>query len=166
MANVEIGMGKSARQAYGLRDVSLVPSRRTRDPEDVELIGQLNPLATRLSSVWITPFVGVVEQLGELQPSSSEVAAVLEVPLEELLDPEVYHEELWPEPDSGAAPLEDPSGLRRMHFFELYGDTVWGATARMLYQLLTIATGTDGGGGADTTVPTPDPLGSLGPIGP
>ena len=138
-------------------------------PEDVELIGQLNPLATRLSSVWITPYVGVIEQLGELRPSSTEVAAVLEVPLEELLDPDVYHEELWPEPDGGSAPLEDPSGLRRMHFFELYGDTVWGATARMLYQLLTIATGTDGATGttgADTTAPTPDPLGSLGPIGP
>jgi len=138
-------------------------------PEDVELIGQLNPLATRLSSVWITPYVGVVEQLGELHPSSAEVAAVLEVPLEELLDPEVYHEELWPEPDGGSAPLEEPSGLRRMHFFELYGDTVWGATARMLYQLLTIATGTDGtdgGGGADIAASTPDPLDSLGPIGP
>ena len=119
--------------------------------------------------MWITPFVGVVEQLGELRPSSAEVAAVLEVPLEELLDPEVYHEELWPEPDGGSAPLEDPSGLRRMHFFELYGDTVWGATARMLYQLLTIATGTadaPGAAGATDATAAPDPLRSLGPIGP
>ena len=115
-------------------------------PHDVELIGQLDPLATRLSSVWITPYVGVIAQLGELRPSTAEVAAVLQVPLEELADPEVYHEELWPEPAGGTAPLEDPSGLRRMHFFELHGDTVWGATGRMLYQLLTIATGTEASG--------------------
>lgn len=42
MANVEIGMGKSARQAYGLRDISLVPSRRTRDPEDVDISWQID----------------------------------------------------------------------------------------------------------------------------
>ena len=37
MAEVEIGMGKSARRAYGLHEVSIVPSRRTRDPEDVSV---------------------------------------------------------------------------------------------------------------------------------
>jgi IMP dehydrogenase len=34
---IEIGMGKTGRRAYGLDDVALVPSRRTRDPEDVDL---------------------------------------------------------------------------------------------------------------------------------
>ena len=29
-----------------------------------------------------------------------------------------------------------------MHFWELEGDTVWGATARILYDLLTLLTGT------------------------
>ena len=37
MAEVEIGIGKSGRQAYGLDDVAIVPSRRTRDPEDVDI---------------------------------------------------------------------------------------------------------------------------------
>jgi 8-oxo-dGTP pyrophosphatase MutT (NUDIX family) len=110
-------------------------------PERVELIGQLDALATRTSGAWITPYVGFTSDLGDLHPSAGEVAAILRVPLEELLDPEVYHEELWPEPAGGAAPFEHPSGLRRMHFFELEGDTVWGATARMLFQLLVIATG-------------------------
>ncbi len=37
MAEIEIGMGKVGRRAYGLDDLALVPSRRTRDPEDVDL---------------------------------------------------------------------------------------------------------------------------------
>jgi IMP dehydrogenase len=37
MAEVEIGIGKSGRRAYGLDDIAIVPSRRTRDPEDVDI---------------------------------------------------------------------------------------------------------------------------------
>src|SRR5207302_7682792 len=36
MAEVEIGIGKSGRRAYGFDDIAIVPSRRTRDPEDVD----------------------------------------------------------------------------------------------------------------------------------
>ena len=91
--------------------------------------------------------MGVIERLGT-SCAAAEVEAVLEVSLEELLDPEVYREELWPEPAGGSAPLEDPSGLRRMHFFELYGDTVWGATAR-------IVPAVDDRAGTDTRAPPP-----------
>ena len=34
---VEIGIGKSGRQAYGFDDIAIVPSRRTRDPEDIDI---------------------------------------------------------------------------------------------------------------------------------
>jgi IMP dehydrogenase len=37
MAEVEIGIGKTARRAYRLDDVAIVPNRRTRDPEDVDI---------------------------------------------------------------------------------------------------------------------------------
>ncbi|CAN5260818.1 GuaB3 family IMP dehydrogenase-related protein [soil metagenome] len=37
MAELEIGIGKSGRRAYGLDDIAVVPSRRTRDPEDVDV---------------------------------------------------------------------------------------------------------------------------------
>ena len=37
MTEVEIGSGKSARRAYGLDDIAIVPSRRTRDPRDVNV---------------------------------------------------------------------------------------------------------------------------------
>ena len=34
---VEIGLGKKARQAYGFDDIAIVPTRRTRDPDDVDI---------------------------------------------------------------------------------------------------------------------------------
>jgi IMP dehydrogenase len=37
VAEVEIGIGKSGRRAYGFDDIAIVPSRRTRDPEDVDI---------------------------------------------------------------------------------------------------------------------------------
>jgi IMP dehydrogenase len=40
---IEIGRGKKARQAYGFDDVAIVPSRRTRDPDDVDISWTLGP---------------------------------------------------------------------------------------------------------------------------
>ncbi len=42
MAEVEIGIFKTARQAYGFDDIAIVPSRRTRDPEDVDISWQID----------------------------------------------------------------------------------------------------------------------------
>ena len=42
MAEVEIGIGKSGRQAYGFDDIAIVPSRRTRDPEDVDVSWEID----------------------------------------------------------------------------------------------------------------------------
>ena len=42
MAEIEIGMGKSGRRAYGFDDIAIVPSRRTRDPEDVDISWELD----------------------------------------------------------------------------------------------------------------------------
>jgi len=42
VAEIEIGIYKSGRQAYGFDDIAIVPSRRTRDPEDVDISWQLD----------------------------------------------------------------------------------------------------------------------------
>ncbi|HUC31941.1 MAG TPA: GuaB3 family IMP dehydrogenase-related protein [Ilumatobacteraceae bacterium] len=42
MAEVEIGLGKSGRRAYGFDDIAIVPSRRTRDPEDVDISWEID----------------------------------------------------------------------------------------------------------------------------
>src|ERR1700676_2080970 len=48
MAEVEIGIYKSARQAYGFDDIAIVPSRRTRDPEDVDISWDLDAFQFQL----------------------------------------------------------------------------------------------------------------------
>jgi hypothetical protein len=58
---------------------------------------------------------------------------VLHVPVAELLDPAIFREERWTFPDGND---------RAIFFFELVGDTVWGATGAMLRQLLGFLTGT------------------------
>ncbi len=42
MAEIEIGLGKSGRRAYGFDDIAIVPSRRTRDPEDVDISWEID----------------------------------------------------------------------------------------------------------------------------
>ena len=42
MADIEIGFGKSGRRAYGFDDIAIIPSRRTRDPEDVDITWQID----------------------------------------------------------------------------------------------------------------------------
>lgn len=102
------------------------------DPALVEIIGELDHLSTITSNSFIVPFIAVLPGRPELQASPAEVAALLRVPVRELLAPDVFREERW-----------DLFGQERaMWFFELVGDTVWGATAAMLRQLLGFVTGT------------------------
>ncbi len=42
MVQIDIGLGKSGRRAYGFDDIAIVPSRRTRDPEDVDLTWEID----------------------------------------------------------------------------------------------------------------------------
>jgi 8-oxo-dGTP pyrophosphatase MutT (NUDIX family) len=106
--------------------------------DGVEIIGELDHLSTITSNSFIVPYVALVHGgRPHLHPNPAEVDAVLHVAFSELLDPAVYREERW-----------DIFGTdRSMWFFELVGDTVWGATAAMLRQLLGLATGTVGRGG-------------------
>ena len=80
------------------------------------------------SRSYILPFVGVLPGRPELVANPTEVELVVHVPLRELLTDGVHHEERW-----GLPPLDHP-----VHFFDVVGDTIWGATAAMLVNLLTI----------------------------
>lgn len=106
------------------------------DPDVVTVVGELDHLATITSGSFIVPWVGIVPERPDLKPCSAEVDAVIEVPLSELMAPDVFREERWPLGGS----------LRPIVFFDLVGDTVWGATAAMLRQLLGMVTGTLGRG--------------------
>jgi IMP dehydrogenase len=71
--DIEIGRGKTARRAYGLDEIAIVPSRRTRDPEDVDIswaLGNLNLdlpcLASALDAAVDPTTAGIIGSLGGL----------------------------------------------------------------------------------------------------
>jgi 8-oxo-dGTP pyrophosphatase MutT (NUDIX family) len=103
------------------------------DTDAVEQIGELDHLATVTSHSFIVPYVGELPGRPHTVASPTEVSAVLHVPVAELLDPAIYREERWSFPWAEDRPI---------FFFELVGDTVWGATGAMLRQLLGLVTGT------------------------
>jgi IMP dehydrogenase len=70
VAEVEIGIGKSGRRAYGFDDIAIVPSRRTRDPDDVDISWDLDayhfelPLLAAAMDGVVSPRIAV--ELGRL----------------------------------------------------------------------------------------------------
>lgn len=104
------------------------------DPGSVRPVGRLDRFVTVGSRSLVCPFVATVDGRPELVPDPAEVERVLHVRLSELTDPEAWREEIW---SMGPA----FGGERAMTFFELPGDTVWGATAAMLRRMLTVAVG-------------------------
>lgn len=96
-------------------------------PAEVEILGTLSPFSTRTREVSILPYVGWLKSPPVLRPDPAEVEHVLRVPLARLREKGVHHQEIWD--------LPEISGLA-IHFFELDQDIVWGATARVLDELL------------------------------
>lgn len=96
-------------------------------PDDVRIIGQLDDMVT-VSNFRVTPFVGVVDCDGAYQYSvnDEEVACVVEVPLGHLLDEQ--NMELEVRQHNGREVL--------VPAFAYNGHRIWGATARMLHQLV------------------------------
>jgi IMP dehydrogenase len=70
---IEIGRGKKARRAYGFDDIAIVPSRRTRDPDDVDISWKLGDyrfelplLASAMDGVVSPKTAGLIGKLGGL----------------------------------------------------------------------------------------------------
>src|SRR6202451_4542056 len=73
MADIEIGIYKTARRAYGFDDIAIVPSRRTRDPDDIDISWKLGPyqfelplLASAMDGVVSPQTAGIIGKLGGL----------------------------------------------------------------------------------------------------
>ncbi len=64
MAEIEIGIGKYGRRAYGFDDIAIVPSRRTRDPEDVDISWEIDAFKFEL------PLMGAAMD-GVISPQSA-----------------------------------------------------------------------------------------------
>ena len=96
------------------------------DPTLVTVHGELDPLHTAVTRSYIVPKVGTVTERLDLQAQTIEVERVLWVPLAQFTRAGAYRSEHWGDP-----PID-----RTLHFFELEDETVWGATARIIVDLL------------------------------
>jgi 8-oxo-dGTP pyrophosphatase MutT (NUDIX family) len=129
-------------------------------PASVEVIGELTPLTTRRSPALVYCFVcrfdGPCAGGQVLRADTSEVDRIFWVALARLAENGVYHEELWPgEPEvAGPAGTAGTGAFRAVPFFQLDEDVVWGATGRLLTELLeaVLVPGNAGGSAKGTLV--------------
>ena len=96
--------------------------------EGIELLGQLSPLYLYVTNFAITPWVAALTERPEMHPNPHEVAEVLEVPIEYLLDPA----------NKGRAPWSHQGIQFHAPFIGFQGHKIWGATSMMLGEFLTI----------------------------
>ncbi|WP_247728307.1 NUDIX hydrolase [Halovivax limisalsi] len=98
-------------------------------PAEADVIGQLDDIRT-ITGYAVTPFVARIPDR-TYEPDDREVAEIAVLPLQGFLDETNYEYETRTHPDAGEV---------LVHYFTIDGYTVWGATARMLVQLLELAT--------------------------
>lgn len=121
---------REAEEEIGLRRQSVRP------------VGWLQPLSTFSSGAWISPVVGVLPGRPTTVPNPAEVARVFDVALADLLADEAFREERWTSP--GRAVEGSADGSYPVYIYEVATETVWGATGRMLTDLLAVVTGVGG----------------------
>ncbi len=105
------------------------------DPSSAAVVGHLPPVMTLAASALIQPVIVVLDSRPTLEAAPSEVERVFDVALADLLADDVFHEERWHRPElRGLDPAMESFPL---WFFEISGEMVWGATGRLLVDLLT-----------------------------
>jgi IMP dehydrogenase len=111
----EIGIGKTARRAYGFDEVAIVPSRRTRDPDDVDIGWEVDAYRFALPMVASAMDAGVSPETAVLIGQLGGLACLnLEGVWTRYEDPVPIYEEI--------AELDDDKATRRMQ--ELYREPV------------------------------------------
>lgn len=98
------------------------------EANNLKIIGQLTPLYVQPSNYCIYPVVAVTEKPPEFKSNPMEVAEIIEVPLDHLLNPENLRQEIWT--------LRGRDVLVPFYYYQGY--KIWGATAMILAELLDI----------------------------
>ncbi|NCU81341.1 MAG: CoA pyrophosphatase [Acidimicrobiia bacterium] len=98
-------------------------------PSDARVVGELNGMATVVSNSHIVPVVARYASEPNFRAVNSEVDRVFSVPLLELTQKDTYSQEHWVFSDREF----------QINFFYLDDETIWGATARILFQVMMLA---------------------------
>jgi 8-oxo-dGTP pyrophosphatase MutT (NUDIX family) len=92
------------------------------EPEDVEILGALDPIATVTTGFQVHTFVGLIPYPYVFKPNGREVAEILAVPLHFLADDNHWSRRSY---QTGAQSFE-------AYFISYENYRIWGATARIL----------------------------------
>ncbi|WP_242341475.1 CoA pyrophosphatase, partial [Anaeromyxobacter sp. SG66] len=98
------------------------------DPAQAEVMGRLSETLVLTSAFCLTPWVATVPYPYPYAAAAHEVEEILHVPFAALLAPGAHRTE---RAEAWGLPVD-------VHFFSVGGDTIWGATARILAELLSI----------------------------
>jgi 8-oxo-dGTP pyrophosphatase MutT (NUDIX family) len=93
-------------------------------PSDVELVGALPAVHTRVTGILIAPFVGLLHTDPRFTPNAAEIADVLEFPLSSLARAGTERE------------LERDGSSFQTFVYDMDGSIIWGATARILHSFI------------------------------
>ena len=94
-------------------------------PDAVTIVGRLDDLPTFVSGYVVSPIIGFLSERPKLEPNPAEVARILEIPLDDLVD------DIRREPGFSEAGRSYPTEAWVWH-----GHVIWGVTARLLRTLL------------------------------
>jgi len=97
-------------------------------PASVRVLGQLTPVFVNASNFVVQPVVGWVDERPSFQIDPYEVERLLETPLADLQNDEKIDEEDW----------ELRGRSVQVPFYDVHGQKIWGATAMMLSELLSL----------------------------
>ena len=111
------------------------------DPARVLPVGWLSPIVTYASGSSIWPVVGFLSERPTLTADPTEVDRAFTISLSELLSDGSFAQERWRR--SEARPGADADGYFPIYFYRVPEDLIWGATARVLTELLCLVTGVE-----------------------
>lgn len=96
-------------------------------PEQVEVLGRLDETPV-VSNYRITPFVGLIPHPFPFKPNEEEIDRLIVVPLDDFMNPDIHR----------MVVNEFLGQLLPIHFYDVAGESIWGATARILTNFLEV----------------------------
>jgi len=98
------------------------------DPEKISVINTLTPLFIPVSDILVTPVVGWTSEKPYFKHQPEEVVFLIEADIKRFLDPAIIK----------SKPFSIRNEMIDVKYFDYDGHVVWGATAMILNELLTI----------------------------
>jgi len=98
------------------------------NPAETKLIGTMTPLYIPVSKMIVTPVIGWIEKKPVFNYQPAEVEFLIEADLKKLLDPSIVK----------TKPFEIRGELIEVKYYDYDGNTIWGATAMILNELLVV----------------------------